>query len=84
MTEESSGGPALEPALVHIVRGEPDDVELAALVAGLAAAGGDESDDPAAPSHSAWSGRTFAMGTRLGSGNPTARGADAWRWSLRG
>ena len=84
MTEDVAGGPALEPALVHIVRGEPDDVELAALVAGLAAAGGAERDDPAAPSRSSWSDRARAMRTRLGPRTPIAPGLDAWRWSLRG
>lgn len=89
MSEEHAGETMLEPTLVHVVhvvRGEPDDVELAALVAGLAAAGGDgvEVDDPAAPSRTAWSDRARAMRTRLGPRTPIATGVDAWRWSLRG
>ena len=78
MTEES----ALEPAFVHVVRGEPDDVELAALVAGLAAAGGTGAEEPAAPRHSAWTDRARAMRTRIGPRTPITPGADTWRWSL--
>jgi hypothetical protein len=80
VTEE----PDLEPAFVHVVRGEPDDVELAALVAGLAAAVGSEAEELAAPAHSAWTDRARAMRTRIGPRTPIAAGPGAWRWSLRG
>ena len=69
------------PTQVHVVRGEPDDVELAALVAGLVAAGSDEHDDPPAPSHTTWNDRSRAL---RGPGRSLSPGADAWRWSLRG
>ena len=72
----------LEPAFVHVVRGEPDDVELAALVAGLAAAGG-SGDEGTAPPASAWSDRSRALRHRTGPRTPTTPGADVWRWSLR-
>lgn len=68
------------PTQVHVVRGEPDDVELAALVAGLVAAGGAHDEAPAA-SPSAWNDRSRAL---RGPGRSLAPGADAWRWSLRG
>jgi hypothetical protein len=75
VTEEPTG-----PAHVHVVRGTPDDVELAALVAGLAAVAVPD-DDHVPPPRAAWSDRSRAMrGPR-----PAARsGPDAWRWSLRG
>jgi len=77
--------PIVEPAVVHVVRGEPDDVELAALVAGLAAAGADAGDDdPAAVRpRSAWTDRARALRGRAGPRTPIAAGADSWRWSLR-
>lgn len=78
MTEETTGS-----AHVHVVRGVPDDVELAALVAGLAAVQATEhGGEPAgaeAP-RSAWGDRARAV---RGPGRATA-GPDAWRWSLRG
>lgn len=74
---------------VRVVRGEPDDVEVAALVAGLAAvaAAGSEPED-AAPLEE-WTNRSRAL---RGSGAATAKNfggragrhnADSWRWSLR-
>jgi hypothetical protein len=71
---------AAQPAHVHVVRGAPDDVELAALVAGLAAVAVPD-DDPEHPRRSAWSDRARGLG---GSAGPPAPGPDAWRWSLRG
>lgn len=68
-------------ASVRVVRGAPDDIELAALVAGLAAASArsDDSDEPA--TRSMWRDRARAM-----RGDPVraAPGPDTWRWSLRG
>ena len=68
-----------EPAAphVHVVRGAPDEVELAALVAGLVATTGsdDEESVPAAPE---WSARRRALPHRPA----PAPGPDAWRWSL--
>lgn len=71
----------MSDAHVQVVRGTPDDLELAALVAGLLAAGSDEQhhDGPVAPVASAWSDRR-----RTVRGAAAVRpGQDAWRWSLR-
>lgn len=67
---------------VQVVRGTPDDVELAALVAGLVAAsvpGDDETAEDSLP-RAGWADRARTL--------PGARGAwrtgpDAWRRSLR-
>ncbi|MBO9554665.1 acyl-CoA carboxylase epsilon subunit [Cellulomonas sp.] len=68
-------------AHVQVVRGTPDDVELAALVAGLLAAGSDEHHHPDAdaPVTSAWNDRRRTVR----GGGPARPGPDAWRWSLR-
>lgn len=77
-------------AQFRVVRGEPDDVEVAALVAGLAAvsADGDEPDDVAPVDE--WTNHVRTL--RGNGGGATARSfggragrhnADAWRWSLR-
>jgi Acyl-CoA carboxylase epsilon subunit len=74
VTEEPTG-----PAHVHVVRGVPDDVELAALVAGLAAVTVPDDDHATAPG-AAWTDRSRAMrGPRAG----LRPGPDSWRWSLR-
>ncbi|WP_448631535.1 acyl-CoA carboxylase epsilon subunit [Cellulomonas soli] len=71
--------PPPPPPHVQVVRGVPDDVELAALVAGLVAAATDAPADEASAAPAAWSDR----GRRLrGDALPTP-GRDAWRWSLR-
>jgi len=59
-------------ALFRVVRGEPDDAELAALTVVLAAASGGAEPEPAGPP-SAWIDRQ-AMVRR-----PLRRGPDAWR-----
>lgn len=68
-------------AHVHVVRGAPDDMELAALVAGLVAASQDVHDhEEHVPAPSAWADRR-----RVLRGSSDVRpGPDAWRWSLRG
>ncbi|HWJ84424.1 MAG TPA: acyl-CoA carboxylase subunit epsilon [Cellulomonas sp.] len=69
----------MSDAHVQVVRGAPDDHELAALVAGLMARSSAEpDDDPAA--HSAWTDRRRSVRASA----TWAAGADAWRWSLRG
>lgn len=66
---------------LQVVRGAPDDVELAALVAGIMAAASAAPDDPPrAPRASAWSDRRRQL-------RPVPApwpGPDSWRWSLRG
>ncbi len=77
MTEDADS----RPAHVHVVRGEPDDVELAALVAGLAAVRiADDAGHDATP-RSAWTDRSHGMRGPRSAPRP---GPDAWRWSLRG
>jgi hypothetical protein len=66
---------------VRVVRGEPDDIELAALVAGLVAAAGEPPDDVVAPG--AWSDRSRGLRTTFCTGPAPVPGADRWRWSLR-
>ncbi len=69
--------PTVQAAAVQIVRGQPDDIELAALVAGLAAS---TVVEESLPTHEeAWSDRSRLL-------RDAARpvGPDAWRWSLRG
>jgi len=70
------GEPGLAAADVHVVRGAPDEVELAALVAGLVASSSGRHDEPAAPA--AWADRRRVLP------NPPspAPGRDTWRWSL--
>ncbi|PYF96788.1 Acyl-CoA carboxylase epsilon subunit [Georgenia satyanarayanai] len=68
----------LTAAQLRVVRGEPDDVELAALVAGIVAARVAAADDdaPSRPAPAPWSDH----GRRLG--RPPVAGPGAWRWSL--
>ncbi|MFI2753514.1 acyl-CoA carboxylase epsilon subunit [Cellulomonas sp. P22] len=65
---------------VHVVRGVPDDAELAALVAGLAAArahdGATETD--AGTATAPWTDRRRTLHGHVGA----VPGADVWRWSL--
>ncbi len=68
----------LTAAELRVVRGAPDDDELAALVAGIVAARAAMADDDA-PDRSPtppWSD----YGRRLGT--PPGSGSDSWRWSL--
>ncbi|MEE6283336.1 acyl-CoA carboxylase subunit epsilon [Georgenia sp. MJ170] len=63
-------------AMVRVVRGVPDDIELAALVAGIVAARAAAPGSPtAAPAVTPWDDH----GRRLGHRAP---GPGAWRWSL--
>ena len=69
-------------ASMRVVRGAPDDEELAALVAGMVAMAGapDDDDEPGSPT-SAWMDRARTMrGVRVG---VLGRGSVAWRHSLR-
>ncbi|MBO0901543.1 acyl-CoA carboxylase subunit epsilon [Cellulomonas sp. zg-ZUI199] len=67
---------------VQVVRGTPDDMELAALVAGLVAAGAHH--DAATPDTdgAARSARARWTALRPRAGALPGRGHDAWRWSL--
>ena len=69
-----------EPAQpsVQIVRGAPDEWEVAALVAGLASGAVDEEIEAPADAAGAW---TRNHGVRAAM--PFGVAADAWRWSLR-
>ena len=64
---------------VRIVRGAPDDVELAALVAGLVASSSPFEDEVAAGAHRWADPARLVRGSRSWSPGP-----DSWRWSLRG
>ena len=76
----------MTPPDVRVVRGEPDDTELAALVAGLAAgtarhaattAGHERHDEREAVARRRWRRAAEPMT------QPPAPGPDAWRWSGR-
>lgn len=69
-------------ASMQVVRGVPDEEELAALVAGMvaAASAAQDDDEPGSPT-SAWMDRARTMrGVRVG---VLGRGSVAWRHSLR-
>lgn len=75
-------------AQVRVVRGAPDDAEVAALVAGLAAVAAAVEPEDAAPIDE-WTNKSRVQ---RGTGAATAQNfggrsgrhnADAWRWSLR-
>jgi hypothetical protein len=72
---------AAEPA-VRVVHGQPDDVELAALVAGIVAARvataelAGVPDETAEPVRTRWADRARVVGA------PPAPGPGSWRWSL--
>jgi Acyl-CoA carboxylase epsilon subunit len=66
-------------AQMRVMRGAPDEFEVAALVAGLAAvASSSGSEDEAIGAMSQWNRRL-----RGAPGASLAPGADSWRWSLR-
>ncbi|WP_454051312.1 acyl-CoA carboxylase epsilon subunit [Cellulomonas sp. Marseille-Q8402] len=83
MTADPSGTARVERAAhVQVVRGTPDDLELAALVAGLVAAtapGDDDAPDDEEP-RAAWSDRARTVPGASATWRP---GPDAWRASLR-
>jgi len=79
---EAADAGALTDGL-RVVRGDPNDAELAALVAGMVAmaAASASHEDPGAPT-SAWMDRSRTMrGHRIA--GPLGRGPVAWRTSLR-
>lgn len=69
-----------DDAHLQVVRGAPDDVELAALVAGIMAAASTGAVEDATAPGSAWADRRRQLRPQPA----PAPGADAWRWSLRG
>ena len=83
MTGASGASGAERLPHVQVVRGTPDDVELAALVAGLVAASAPDDDEDAAQdgaAPAAWADRARTLPGAAASWRP---GADAWRTSLR-
>lgn len=73
--------PFASAAGMRVVRGTPDDAELAALVAGVVAMNGAaEEENPASPT-SAWMDRSRTM--RGHCQGVLGRGPTAWRHSLR-
>jgi len=69
-------------ASMRVVRGAPDDEELAALVAGMVAmaSAAEDDDEPGSPT-SAWMDRARTMrGVQVG---VLGHGSVAWRHSLR-
>ncbi|WP_236683519.1 acyl-CoA carboxylase subunit epsilon [Demequina aurantiaca] len=80
---DQNQGAAASSAGMRVVRGTPDDAELAALVAGMAAftVADAEEDEPGSPT-SAWMDRARSMRGSRANG-PLGRGASAWRHSLR-
>ena len=81
-TTADGGPPLMTSPAVRVVHGRPDELELAALVAGIVAARGrvDElgglPDDAAESVRSRWTDRGRTLGA------PPAPGAGSWRWSL--
>ena len=68
---------------VRVLRGAPDELELAALVAGIVAGRtGAPGASSAAARRAAAARRRWVDGAQRLRG-PLARGADAWRWSGR-
>lgn len=74
----SSAGPS--GAVVRVLRGDPDALELAALIAGLTAASASATEVAARAASHRWMDRSHVL--RGGSRLAPQRGRDAWRWSL--
>lgn len=75
----------MTPPDVRVVRGEPDDDELAALVAGLAAGSAVADRDHHQPAHddAAHAGRRRWRAAAGPGQESLVPGHDAWRWSAR-
>lgn len=76
---------------VRVVRGDPDELELAALVAGLVAgagrtdrSGGAGHDGPDGPAQRAARARRRWCDAQSPLASATRPSPDAWRWSARG
>ena len=83
-SSDATGSDVLDAAAsMRIVRGDPDEAELAALVAGVVAVASASAmeDEDAGPS-SAWMDRIRTMRGRRVIG-PLGRGPSAWRHSFR-
>lgn len=74
-----NGASGPEP-VVRVVRGDPDALELAALIAGLTAAASVVVDPDEPATRHRWADRSHAL--RGGDRGLPERGANAWRWSL--
>ena len=80
MTPGGAGTPRSGDAVVKVVRGDPDALELAALIAGLTAASAAAATEAEQAVRHRWMDRSHAL--RLGARGMPSRGGDAWRWSL--
>jgi hypothetical protein len=69
------------PPDVRVVRGEPDDVELAALVAGLAAGAAAHAHVPVERDSREVHARRRWREAGAPSRRPLEPGVDVWRWS---
>ncbi len=78
MSDQAEATPEERRALFRIVRGEPDDAEVAALTAVLAAfSGAAATDTDERATRGAWSDPAARLRT------PLTPGPDAWRASAR-
>lgn len=78
MTAQHASEPGQQGASVHVIGGRPDDLEVAALVAGLAAVASGSVQEPEAPEvPNQWQDRSRRLG------QPLPPGPDRWRWSTR-
>ena len=75
MSSANGESGAFDGAQLRVVRGDPDDVELVALVAGIVAARTPSQDDESDGGTPPWGD----LGRRLGHRRP---GPSTWRWSL--
>ncbi|WP_123738049.1 acyl-CoA carboxylase subunit epsilon [Salana multivorans] len=76
----AAGQAGVAEPVVRVVRGEPDALELAALIAGLTAAASSVDDSEEEATRHRWADRSHAL--RGGDRGLPERGANAWRWSL--
>ncbi|GAA4421698.1 hypothetical protein GCM10023169_14840 [Georgenia halophila] len=79
--DDGAAAPTTSPA-VRVVHGRPDEIELAALVAGIVAARGRSDELGGVPDDDAPGIRSRWTDHRRRLGQPATPGAGSWRWSL--